>query len=155
MRPVSRLIEALLALACLAVTVAIAAPVAATIFTPGWLESARLRHWASMMFFLSVAAVFLFLALRLIRHASKGGRRILRSKDWWAIAALCAVATVAAGIASYWTISLPGLLPIAVAALFARRRTREERLKIVDGDASDLPPRATFATERSSGPRAV
>ena len=155
MRPVSRLIEALLALACLAVTVAIAAPVAATIFTPGWLESARLRHWASMVFFLSVAAVFLFLAVRLIRHASRGGRRILRSKDWWAIAALCAVATVAAGIASYWTISLPGLLPIAVAALFARRRTREERLKIVDGDASDLPPRATFATERSSGPRAV
>jgi hypothetical protein len=155
MRPVSRLIEALLALACLGFTIAIAAPVAATFFTPGWLEGARLRHWASMTFFLSVAAVFLFLALRLIRHSSKGGRRILRSTDWWAIAALCVVATVAAGIASYWTIALPGLLPIAVASFFARRRARDDRLKVVDGDASDLPPRATFATERSSGPRAV
>jgi Zn-dependent protease with chaperone function len=114
-----------------------------------------MRHWASMTFFLSVAAVFLFVALRLIRHSSKGGRRILRSADWWAIAALCALATAAAGVASYWTISLPGLLPIAAAVLFARRRAREERLKVVDGDASELPPRAAFATERSSGPRAV
>ena len=139
----TRLIEALLALAFVAIAIAIAAPVAATIFTPGWLESARLRHWAGMAFFLSVAAVFLFVALRLVRHGSREGRRIMHSTDWWAIAVLCAVATVAAGVASYWTIALPGLLPIAAAALLARRRAREERLVLV-ADSPDFPPSAAF-----------
>jgi hypothetical protein len=143
-RPVSRLIEALLALACLAITIAIAAPVAATIFTPGWVEVARMRHWAGMTFFLSVAAVFLFIGLRLIRHSSRGGRRVLRSTDWWVIAALCVVGTVSAGLASYWTIALPGLLPIAAAVLVARRRTREERLVLVDPHSADSPPSAAF-----------
>ena len=144
MRSVARLIEALLALAFLAITIVIAAPVAATIFTAGWLESARLRHWASMMFFLSVAAVFLFVALRLMRHSSKGGRRILRSHDWWTIAALCVLGTAAAGVASFWTIALPGLLPIAAAVLFARRRAREERLVLVDPHSAGFPPSAAF-----------
>jgi hypothetical protein len=154
MKP-SRLIDALLALACLAITVAIAAPVAATIFTPGWVESAGIRQWASIGFFLSVAAFFLFLALRFTRHAARGGRRILRSADWWVIAALCVLATASAAVASHWAIALPGLLPIAVAALFARRRAREQRLARVDGEATGLPPRTTFATERSSGPRVM
>ena len=151
----SRLIEALLALACVAIAIAIAAPVAATIFTPGWVESAHLRHWASMTLFSTVAATFLFIALRLVRHSSKGGRRVLRSTDWWALAALSVVGTLSVGIASYWTIALPGLLPLAVAVLMARRRAREQRLVLVDGDTTDLPPRATLATERSSGPRAL
>jgi hypothetical protein len=152
---VSRLIEALLALAFVAIAIAIAAPVAATIFTPGWVESARLRHWAGMAFFSTVAATFLFIALRLVRHSSNGGRRILRSTDWWAIAALCVIGTVSAAIASYWTIALPGLLPVAAAVLMARRRAREQRLVLVDGDTTDVPPRATSARERSTGPRAL
>jgi hypothetical protein len=152
---VSRLIEALLALAFVAIAIAIVAPVAATIFTPGWVESARLRHWAGMAFFSTVAATFLFVALRLVRHSSKGGRRVLRSADWWVIAALCVVGTLSAAIASYWTIALPGLLPLAAAVLMARRRAREQRLVLVEGRTTDLPPRATFATDRPSGPRAV
>jgi hypothetical protein len=152
---VSRLIEALLALAFVAIAIAIVAPVAATIFTPGWVESARVRHWGGMAFFSTVAATFLFIALRLVRHSSKGGRRVLRSTDWWVIAALCVVGTLSAALASYWTIALPGLLPLAIAVLIARRRAREERLVLVDGDVTGLPPRATFATERSSGPRAI
>jgi chromate transport protein ChrA len=152
---VSRLIEILLAIALLAIATIVIAPVAATITTPGWIETADFRDWASMTFFLSVAAVFLLVALRLIFSGRQSVRGLLRSRDWWVIAVLALVATICVAIASHWTIALPGLLVIAAAALVARRRARLERLVLVESDPEQSPPRSSFTTRQSSGPRPV
>jgi drug/metabolite transporter (DMT)-like permease len=149
----SRLIEALLAVALLGLATVLIGPVAATILTPGWVETADARDWASMTFFLCVAAAFLLIALRLAFRRTRSVRGTLRSRDWWALAALALFATVCAAVASHWTIALPGLLPIAAAILLARRRARQERLVLVDADPSELPPRASFTGRQSSGPR--
>ena len=146
----TRLTEALLGVALLALAAAIIGPVAATILTPGWVETADARDVASMTFFLSVAAAFVWVALRLIVRRARSARGILSSRDWWALAALALLATVGAAVASHWTIALPGLLPIAGAGLMARRRARLERIVLVDSDSSELPPRASFTTRQSS-----
>lgn len=151
----SRLIEALLAVALLGLATLLIGPVAATMLTPGWLETADARDWASMTFFLCVAAAFLLIALRLAFRGTRSARGTLRSRDWWALAALALFATVCAAVASHWTIALPGLLPIAATILLARRRARQERLVLVDADPSELPPRASFTGRQSSGPRSM
>jgi hypothetical protein len=151
----SRLIEALIAVALLGLATVLIGPVAATILTPGWVETADARDWASMTFFLCVAAAFLLIALRLAFRRTRSVRGVLRSRDWWAFAALALLATVCAAIASHWTIALPGLLPIGAAILLARRRARQERLVLVDSDPSELPPRASFTGRQSSGPRSM
>jgi hypothetical protein len=148
--PMTRLTEVLLGLAFLAFTAAVIAPVAATILTPGWVETADLRDIASMTFFLSVAAAFLWVAVRLILRRRRSVRGVLSSRDWWALGTLALLATVGAAFASHWTIALPGLLPIAAAVAMARRRARLERIVLVDSDTSELPPRASFTTRQSS-----
>ena len=148
-----RLIEALLAVALVGLAMLLIGPVAATMLTPGWLETADTRDWASMTFFLSVTATILLFASRLAFHRTRSARGLLRSFDWWAVAALCLAGTVGAAVASHWTIALPGLLPIGAAVLLARRRAREERLVLVESDPPDLPPRASFTASKSSGPR--
>jgi lysylphosphatidylglycerol synthetase-like protein (DUF2156 family) len=152
---VSRLFEILLGVALVAIAIIVIAPVAATITTPGWIETADGRDWASMTFFLSVAAVVLLVALRLVFTGRRSRRGLLRSRDWWMIAVLAGVATVCVAMASHWTIALPGLLPIAAAILVARRRARLERLVLVESDSEQIPPRSTFTTRQSSGPRPV
>lgn len=151
----SRLFEILLGVALVAIAIIVIAPVAATITTPGWIETADGRDWASMTFFLSVAAVVLLVALRLVFTGRRSRRGLLRSRDWWMIAVLAGVATVCVAMASHWTIALPGLLPIAAAILVARRRARLERLVLVESDSEQIPPRSTFTTRQSSGPRPV
>ena len=148
-----RLIELLLAVALIGIATILIGPVAATILTPGWLETADARDWASMTFFLCAAAALLLVALRLVFRRTRSVRGVLRSRDWWALAALALLATVCAAVASHWTIALPGLLPIGVAVLLARRRMRAERLVLVDSDPAELPPRAAFTTSKSSGSR--
>jgi hypothetical protein len=145
-----RLIELLLALFVLGLATLLIGPVVATMLTPGWLESADGRDWASMTFFLCVAAVFLLVAFRIVFRRAGLRRHVLGAPEWWGIAGLSVIATVSAAIASHWTIALPGLLAIAIAALFARRRAHAERLAIVDAEP-DLPPRATFTSVRGSG----
>jgi chromate transport protein ChrA len=152
---VSRLFEILLALALLAIATIVIAPVAATITTPDWIETADARDWASMTFFLTVAAVFLVVAFRLAFTGRRSVRGLLRSRDWWGIAILATVATVCVAIASHWTIALLGVLPIGGAALIARRRARLERLVLVESDSEQIPPRSSFTTRQSSGPRPV
>jgi hypothetical protein len=151
----SRLVEILLSVALLAIATIVIAPVGATITTPGWIETADGRDWAGMTFFLSVAAVFLLVAFRLAFTGRRSLRGLLRSRDWWVIAILASVATICVAIASHWTIALPGLLPIAAAALLARRRARLERLVLVEPDPEQVPPRSTFTTRQSSGPPPV
>ena len=151
----SRLFEILLGIALLAIAIIVIAPVAATITTPGWIETADGRDWASMTFFVCVAAVFLLVAFRLVLTGRRSLRGLLRSRDWWVMAVLAAVATICVAIASHWTISLPGLLPIAAAVLIARRRARLERLVLVEADSEEIPPRSSFTTRQSSGPRPV
>jgi lysylphosphatidylglycerol synthetase-like protein (DUF2156 family) len=148
-----RLIEALLALVLVGLAIVLIGQVAGTTLTPGWIEDADGRDWASMAFFLSVAAALLLVAVRLAFRRNRSARGVLRSREWWALAVISLVATVSAGIASYWTIALPGLLPIGVAVAMARRRARQERITLVEPDASELPPRASFTAGRSSGPR--
>ena len=150
-----RIIEALLALVLVGLAILLIGPVAATMLTPGWLETADVRDWASMSFFLSVAVVILLFASRLAFHRTRSVRGLLRSRDWWAIAALGLVGTVCAAVASHWTIALPGLLPVGAAALFARRRARAERLVLVESDPTELPPRASFTASKSSGSRPI
>ena len=150
-----RLIEALLAVALVGLATLLIGPVAATMLTPGWLETANARDWASMAFFLSVAAVILLFAVRLAFHRTRSARGLLRSFDWWAVAALSLVGTVCAAVASYWTIALPGLLPIGAAVLLARRRARAERLVLIEPDPPELPPRASFTGGKPSGPRPI
>jgi hypothetical protein len=146
-----RLIQLLLALFVVGLATVLIGPVAATMLTPGWLESADLRDWASMIFFLSVAAALLLAAFRLAFARNRSPYRLLGAIDWWVVAALSLLGTVCAAIASHWTIALPGLLPIAISVLLARRRARQERVTIVDADVTDLPPRATFTSARPSG----
>ena len=150
----TRLVEILLAVAVAAVAIMVIAPVAATITTPGWIETADGRDWAGMTFFVSVAVVFLLVALRLAR-GRRSVRGLLRSRDWWVIAGLAGIATACVAIASHWTIAVPGLLPIVAAALVARRRARLERVVLVESDAEQIPPRSAFPTRQSSGPRSV
>ena len=146
-----RLIELLLALFVVGLATLLIGPVAATMLTPGWLESADGRDWASMTFFLCVAVVFLLVAFRIAFRRAGLRRHVLGAPEWWAIAGLSVIATVSAAIASHWTIALPGLLPIAISVLLARRRARAERLTIVEPESPDLPPRATFTSGRPSG----
>jgi hypothetical protein len=116
-------------------------PVAATILTPGWLEHADLRDWAGTVFFLCGAAALLFLAWRLARPSSRPAYGYFSARDWQGLAALGVLATVAVGIASHWAIALPGLLPIAIALLVARRRARREMLAgWRSDDAAPQPP---------------
>jgi chromate transport protein ChrA len=150
-----RLIEALLTLALVGLAILLIGPVAATMLTPGWIETADARDWASMTFFLCVAAAILLVALRLTFRRTRSVRGVLRSRDWWALAALAVLATVCAALASHWMIALPGLLPIGATVLMARRRARQERLVLVDSDSPDLPPRASFTARQSSGPRSI
>lgn len=145
-----RLIELLLALFVLGLATLLIGPVAATMLTPGWLESADGRDWASMTFFLCVAAVFLLVAFRMVFRRERVRGHVLGAAEWWAIAGLSVIATVSVAIASHWTIALPGLLPVGISVLLARRRARAERLTIVEPSA-DLPPRATFTSARPSG----
>jgi hypothetical protein len=150
-----RLIKLLLGVALVGLAVILIGPVAATILTPGWIETAGARGWASMTFFLCAAAALLLVASRLVFRRTRSAGGVLHSSDWWALAALALLATVGAAIASHWTIALPGLLPIGVAALLARRRARAERLVLVDSDPAELPPRASFTASKSSGSRPV
>jgi hypothetical protein len=151
----SRLIEVMLSIALLGLAIVVIGPVMATIFTPGWVEAADTRDWASMAFFLCVAVAFLLFALRLAFGRTRPPRGRLRSRDFWTLAGLALVATVCAAVASHWTIALPGLLPVAAAVLLARQRARQERLVLVESDNSDLPPRSSFTTSKSSGSRPV
>jgi len=144
-----RLIGILLGLGLAGLASMLISSVAGTMLTPGWIESADARDWASMALFLAVAAGLLLVAIRQLLRRDR--RRVLGSTDWWAIAALSAIATACAAIASHWTIALPGLLPIAIAVGLARRRAREERATIVDADSQDLPPRATFTSGQPLG----
>ena len=146
-----RLIQILLALFLVGLASVLIGPVAATMLTPGWLETADIRDWASMLLFLSVAGGILIAAIGLAFRRARAPYRVLGSSEWWAIAGLSIVATVCAAIASHWTIALPGLLPIAASVILARRRAREERISLVQPGADDLPPRATFTSARPSG----
>lgn len=151
----SRLIDALLAIALAALAILMIGPVAATMLTPGWLETADLRDWASMTFFLCGAAALFLVALRVSFRRPRSVRGVLGSRDWLALAALGLVATVCAAIASHWMIALPGVLPVGAAVLMARRRARQERLVLVQPDPSELPPRSSFTGRQSSGPRSI
>ena len=146
-----RVVQIVLALFVVGLAAVLIGPVAATMLTPGWLETADGRDWASMTLFLAVAAALLLAAFRLAFASHRSPFRLLGAIDWWVVMALCAVATVCAAIASHWTIALPGLVPIAIAAILARRRAREERLTLVQPSVEDLPPRATFTSARPSG----
>jgi hypothetical protein len=152
---VTRLVEILLGVALLAIAIIVIAPVAATITTPDWIDTADVRDWAGMAFFLSVAAVFVLVAVRLTLRGRRSARGLLRSRDWWVIAGLAVIASLCVAIASHWTIALPGILPIAAATLVARRRARLERLVLVESDSEQGPPRSSFTTRQSSGPRPV
>ena len=101
-------------------------PVAATVLTPGWLENADVRDWAGTVFFLCGAAALLFLAWRLVRRSSRPVYGYFSARDWKGLAGLAVLATIAVAIASHWAIALPGLLPIAIAILVARRRAVQE-----------------------------
>jgi hypothetical protein len=144
-----RLIGLLLGLLLVGLAVMLAGQVAATMFTPGWLGGADVRDWASMTFFVSVAAMFLVIAFRMIVRGRQTLGRVLGAGEWWAIATLSLIASICAAIASHWTIALPGLLPIAIGAMLARRRGREERVTTVEPEP-ELPPRATFTSGQSS-----
>ncbi|HJU69082.1 MAG TPA: hypothetical protein VJ650_12660 [Gemmatimonadaceae bacterium] len=148
-----RLVQILLALFLVGLAGVLIEPVAATMLTPGWLDSADIRDWASMLLFLCVAGGLLIGAIGLAFRRARSPYRVLGSTEWWAIAGLSITATVCAGIASHWTIALPGLVPTAIAATLARRRAREERISIVAPDAENLPPRATFTGAGPSGKR--
>jgi hypothetical protein len=146
-----RLIALVLALVLVGLATVLIGPVAATMLTPGWLETADARDWASMTFFLCVAAILLVVAFRMVFRRAGPVRRVLGSREWWAIATLSLIGTVCTAIASHWTIALPGLIAVAVSVMLARRRARQERVAIVDSDATDLPPRATFTSGQPSG----
>ena len=121
-----RLVELILAIVAAGLALLQIAPVAATILTPGWLETADVGDWAAMVVFLCGALAFLFLAWRLARPRSRPAQGFFSARDWRGIAALSLLATIAAAVASHWVIALPGLLPTAVAAAMARRRARQE-----------------------------
>lgn len=114
-------------------------PVAATILTPGWLENAGVRDWAGTVFFLCGAAALLFLAWRVARRSSRPAYGYFSARDWKALAVLAVLATIAVAVASHWAIALPGLLPIALAILFARSRALQETAAHFQ-DADPTPP---------------
>ena len=117
-----RLLQIVLALFVVGLAGVLIGPVAATVLTPGWLETADGRDWASMTFFLAVAAALLVTAFRLAFPRHRAPFRLLGAMDWWILAALSLVATVCAAFASHWTIALPGLVPAAITAALGRRR---------------------------------
>ena len=121
-----RLLDFIIAALVVGLASLLLGPVAATILTPGWLENADFRDWAGTVFFLCGAAALLFLAWRLVRSSSRPAYGYFSARDWKGIAALAILATVAVAIASHWAIALPGLVAIAIAILFARRRGRQE-----------------------------
>jgi hypothetical protein len=123
-----RLLDVIVAALVVGLASLLLGPVAATILTPGWLENADLRDWAGTVFFLCGAAALLFLAWRLVRRSSRPAYGYFSARDWKGLAALASLATISVAIASHWTIALPGLLPIAIAILIARRRARTEIL---------------------------
>ena len=143
-----RLVGILLGLGLAGLASMLISSVAGTVLTPGWVETADARDWASMALFLAVAAGLVLVAIRQVLRRERSRRWVLASTDWWVIAALSAIATACAAIASHWTIALPGLVPIAIAVGLARRRSRQERVTLVGAEPQDLPPRATF----TSGP---
>ena len=116
-------------------------PVAATIVTPGWLENADLRDWAGIVFFLCGAAALLFFAWRLARRSSRPAYGYFSARDWKGLAALAVLATIAVAVASHWAIALPGLLLIAIAILFARRRRLQETVADFQGADEARPAR--------------
>jgi hypothetical protein len=121
-----RLLDLILAALVVGLASLLIEPVAATVLTPGWLENADMRDWAGTVFFLCGAAALLFLAWRLARRSSRPTYGYFSARDWKGLAALAVLATLAVAIASHWVIALPGLLPVAIAFLFARRRARQE-----------------------------
>jgi hypothetical protein len=121
-----RLLDLIIAALVVGLASLLLGPVAATILTPGWLENADLRDWAGTVFFVCGAVALLFLAWRIVRRSSRPAYGYFSARDWKGLAALAALATVAVAIASHWAIALPGLLPIAIALLVARRRARQE-----------------------------
>src|SRR5687768_16462835 len=146
-----RLIEFLLALFLIGLSATLIGRVSATMLTPGWLETADGRDWASMTFFLSVAAALLVVAFRMVFRRAHERPHLLGAPEWLMIAALSLLAMVCAAIASHWTIALPGLLPVGIAVALARRRARQERVTLIEPDIAELPPRATFTSARPSG----
>ena len=131
-----RLLDFIIAALVVGLASLLLGPVAATMITPGWLENADLRDWAGTVFFLCGAAALLFLAWRLARRSSRPAYGYFSARDWKGLAALALLATLAAAIASHWVIALPGLLPIALAIVFARRRARLETI----ADFQDADP---------------
>jgi hypothetical protein len=123
-----RLLEFIIAALVVGLASMLLGPVAATILTPGWLENADLRDWAGTVFFLCGAAALLFFAWRVVRRSSRPAYGYFSARDWKGLAAVGVLATISVAIASHWTIALPGLLPIAIAILVARRRARLETL---------------------------
>ncbi len=121
-----RLLDLIIAALVVGLASLLLGPVAATIVTPGWLENADLRDWAGTVFFVCGAAALLFFAWRLVRRSSRPAYGYFSARDWKGLAALAVLATIAVAIASHWAIALPGLLPIAIALLFARRRGLRE-----------------------------
>jgi hypothetical protein len=117
-------------------------PVAATMLTPGWLANADFRDWAGTVFFLCGAAALLFLAWRLARRSSRPAYGYFSARDWKGLAALAVLATIAVAIASHWVIALPGLLPIAIAILFARRRAMQETVADLQNAEPARPSRS-------------
>lgn len=127
----TRLVRVILGLALVGLASMLVGPVLGTVLTPGWVADADGRDWAGMMFFLAIAAAFLLVAVRLVSRRGSTAPGVLRSSDWWGVAALSIVATVCTAIASHWMIALPGIIPIGGATLMARRRAREERAPLV------------------------
>lgn len=130
----TRLVRLILAVVLVGLASMLLVPVLATVLTPGWISEADVRDWAGMTFFLALAAAFLLVALRLAFRGTSAAGGVLRSGDWWIIAALSIVAAISTAIAAHWMIALPGLIPIGGAALMARRRAREERLRLVESE---------------------
>lgn len=135
-----RLLELIIAVAAAGLAILLIGPVAATVLTPGWLDGADFRDWAGTVFFLCGAVALVFVAWRLARPRSRPARGLFSARDWWGLAALSLLATLAAALASHWTIALPGLLPSALAIAFARRRARELTVaRALDPSSSGKP----------------
>jgi hypothetical protein len=128
-----RLLDFIIAALAVGLASLLLGPVVATILTPGWLENADFRDWAGTVFFLCGGAALLFLAWRLARRSSRPAYGYFSARDWKGLAALAVLATIAVGIASNWVIALPGLLPIAIAIFFARRRGLQETVAHFQG----------------------
>lgn len=121
-----RLLDLIIAALVVGLASLLLGPVAATILTPGWFENADVRDWAGILFFLCGGVALLFLAWRLARRSSRPAYGFFSARDWKGLAALALLATVAVAIASHWAIALPGVLVVALAVFFARRRGLQE-----------------------------